>query len=521
MKTDPNDLTNVPQVDVGAIKSGPKIGQGFGIQDIKGAPVVPRLNADPSAYTSSYETAYWNKLFPGQSQQQIADYLRGLPQDQSNPLIQGAFAANVKGLEPDTLAEQVLQGLAGAGSAAGVGALGWAAAPALLGAGGAGAGAGAGGGVAAGEAGALGTAVSAGDIAALTAGAVDTGAGAAALGGAADAGIASGLAGLAGSLPADAAAAGAAGGLAEGVGGSAAMLPEQTVTAASTAGSGGAGVSDLLGSSPLLASLGASPGSMTDIGQTLNTGQPQFLSANDFQPSMQTLPPDVMQSLGIDPASFAPDLSTPSFDAGAFGADNPGFGPMNIADPTTLQGIEGWLSNPKNAATAGMLGLSLKSALSQPKLPGALGQANANAAAETKAALPVIQSGGTAGPEWASQKSSIDATIDQQIQQQSQALQQAAANSGMGGQNSGVVQQQIAEMTRQANVQRQQLYAQAQQQNVQNALAELSGGDQTLTAIGATQLQQSEQAQALAAQTAELALLLQSGGGYRYGAPGP
>jgi hypothetical protein len=74
------------------------------------------------------------------------------------------------------------------------------------------------------------------------------------------------------------------------------------------------------------------------------------------------------------------------------------------------------------------------------------------------------------------------------------------------------VQQQIAQMTANLNVQRQQLYAQAQQQNVTNALAELSGGDSVLTSIGATQLQQSEEAQALAAQTAELALLLQSGG---------
>jgi hypothetical protein len=171
-----------------------------------------------------------------------------------------------------------------------------------------------------------------------------------------------------------------------------------------------------------------------------------------------------------------------------------------------------WLSNPKNAGTAGLLGLSLKNALSQPKLPGALQTAENNAGQSTAQALSVINSGGTATAEWASQKASIDATIDQQIKQQSEAIQQAAASSGEGNQNSGIVQQQIQQMTANANVQRQQLYQQAQQQNVQAALSELTGGDQVLTQVGATQLQQSEEAQQLAAQTAEMALLLQSGG---------
>jgi hypothetical protein len=176
-----------------------------------------------------------------------------------------------------------------------------------------------------------------------------------------------------------------------------------------------------------------------------------------------------------------------------------------------LHGGEKYLSSPKNDATAGLLGLSLKNALSKPKLPSSLSAAQGNAGAAAQGALSTIQSGGTATPEWASQKSSIDATINQQIQQQTQAIMQAAASNGEGTQNSGIVQQQIAQMTANANVQRQQLYAQAQQQNVSAALSELSGGDQTLTAIGNTQLQQSEQAQALAAQTAEMALLLQTG----------
>ena len=223
--------------------------------------------------------------------------------------------------------------------------------------------------------------------------------------------------------------------------------------------------------------------------------------------SVQALSPDLLQSLGVDTGG---DISG-GVDPSLVGTpDMPA-----TQGPGMMDDIGKWFSSPKNDATAGLLGISLKNALTKPQLPGALGAANANAAAEAKTALPVIQSGGTATPEWASQKASIDATIDNQIKQQTQQLMQAAASSGEGGQNSGIVQQQIAQMTQQANVQRQQLYAQAQQQNVQNALAELGGGDQTLTAIGSTQLQQSEQAQALSAQTAELALMLQSGSQYK------
>jgi hypothetical protein len=224
-----------------------------------------------------------------------------------------------------------------------------------------------------------------------------------------------------------------------------------------------------------------------------------------------------MQSLGITPAGTTNTALTDT--SGAFDPSSVGDpGTVDIQGPSLLDqagskvsDIGKWLSSPKNAATAGMLGLSLKNALIPPGLPAADKAAQANAAALTKQALPIIQSGGTATPEWASQKASIDATIDNQIKQQTESIMQAAASSGEGGQNSGIVQQQIAAMTQQANLNRQQLYAQAQAQNVQAALSSLSGGDQTLTSIGSTQLQQSEEAQQLAAQTAEMALLLQTG----------
>jgi hypothetical protein len=280
------------------------------------------------------------------------------------------------------------------------------------------------------------------------------------------------------------------------------MLPEQTVTAQSTAGDGSNLLTD---SGPLMASIGAVPGAMTDIGTTLNSGQPQFLSADDTAPSLQPMSGDLASQLGIDPSSIS--MSDMSFDP-SLATDNPGFGPMNIADQTMSGGIESWLKNPKNLATLGSLGISGLQSFSKPKLPAASQTASNAATTAVQSAMPIIQSGGTASPQWATQKASIDAGIDQQIRQQSEAIQQAAANSGMGNQNSGVVQQQIAQMTSNANTQRQQLYAQAQQQNVSNALAELSGGDATLASIGNMQLKESELAQQQAAQTAQLALKL-------------
>jgi hypothetical protein len=364
---------------------------------------------------------------------------------------------------------------------------------------------------------------------------LDTGAAGADTGGVAAPSATSGL-----GSPVDPNAAGTAGG----AGAATATLPEQTVTAASTApgsvaaggsatgglidslapvagagllaggaaGGGGAGVA-----TPTSGALTANntPAGITDTGQTLDSGQ--FLSANDAGPSLQSLSPDVAQSLGLS----SPDASTGGFTD--FDASNAAVDPASTGiDPNAPAAgagsngfgseLENFFKNPKNDATAGLLGISLMNALKKPKLPSQDQTASAAATAGVQGATSVIQSGGTATPEWASQKSSIDATIDQQIKQQSEAIQQAAANNGEGNQNSGIVQQQIAQMTQNANVQRQQLYAQAQQQNVQAALSELSGGDATLTAIGNTQLQQEEQAQALAAQTAEMALLLQSGG---------
>ena len=275
------------------------------------------------------------------------------------------------------------------------------------------------------------------------------------------------------------------------------------VAGAGLAGAGGGGTSDAQPADFSNATASNTPAGVTDTGQTLDAGGGgmQFLGADDTAPSLQPMSGDLMDQLGIS------DDQGMSFDPSSV-TDNPGYGPMNIADQTTSQGVQSWLSNPKNDATLASLGISGLSALRQPKLPAASATASANATAVTKGALSSIQSGGTASPQWSAQKASIDSTINQQIQQQTEAIKQAAANSSEGNQNSGIVQQQIAQMTQNANTQRQQLYAQAQQQNVQNALSALSGGDATLTSIGNMELQESERAQQIGAQTAELALKL-------------
>jgi hypothetical protein len=158
-------------------------------------------------------------------------------------------------------------------------------------------------------------------------------------------------------------------------------------------------------------------------------------------------------------------------------------------------------------ATAGLLGVSAAQALSKPKLPQAAQDLQKQGTAGAAAASGVIQSGGTSGPAWATQKASIDATIDQQLKEQAQAMLQQAQNSGVGA-DSQVTQQQINKLKTQLETARQQLYAQAQAQNVQNALKELGISDQALAQVADTQFRQSAAARQGAAQTASLALML-------------
>lgn len=258
--------------------------------------------------------------------------------------------------------------------------------------------------------------------------------------------------------------------------------------------------------------------------------------------SVSALPPDVAQSLGVgptatgagdpysltNPSPFFPDAGGPAGAPAAGGGTAPWGGdaltfdpnnPLQLpaattpgtaapAQPSWGSQLGKWLANPKNDITAGMLGLSAVSALSPPKLPGAAQTALGASGPAVQQAQAMIQAGGMSGPIWTQQKASIDASIDQQIAQLKQQVQQNASNMGAGGANSGLVQQQISQQVAQLEQQRQTLYAQAAEQNVQNAVAELTGGNQTLTGIAQLQYNQSQQAQQQAQKLAQLAALI-------------
>ena len=310
-------------------------------------------------------------------------------------------------------------------------------------------------------------------------------------------------------------------------------LPEVTVSAAApgaAAGGGAAGEALAAGAAGAGLGLAAGGGSPPATGVTAKdtTGVgADYTSAetSDFLPAtgsgagdIGSLSPDVASLLGVGGSdvgagggSFLGPLSTWTVDPGTFVSPDVASLSTDVSglDLTSGQSLTDWLLKPKNALSAGMLGVSGIEALTRPKLPSAAATALGAAGPAVQQAQNVIASGGTATPVWTAQKASIDAQIDQEIKQQTEAIMQAAASSGEGNQNSGIVQQQIAQMTDNANVQRQQLYAQAQQQNVNNAVAELTGGNQTLSAIANMQLAQQEQAQQAARQTAQLALQLE------------
>ncbi|MBA0083364.1 MAG: hypothetical protein HRJ53_00040, partial [Acidobacteria bacterium Pan2503] len=196
---------------------------------------------------------------------------------------------------------------------------------------------------------------------------------------------------------------------------------------------------------------------------------------------------------------------------------------VQIADPTGAADKPGFwsqmgktLKTPKGALTAASLAMPLYGLMKGAQLPGAAKTALGASGPAVAQAQATISAGGMAGPLWNQQKAGIDAQINQQLQDFSRQIQQNAANSGQGGANSDVVQQQIASMRTRLEAQRQQMYMAAAQQNVTNAVAELTGGNQTLMALANLQFQEDRQAQEMALQTGEvvgkLASLWPSGG---------
>jgi hypothetical protein len=151
-----------------------------------------------------------------------------------------------------------------------------------------------------------------------------------------------------------------------------------------------------------------------------------------------------------------------------------------------------YLKTPRGALMAAGLGANLYGILGKTALPGAAKTALNAAGPAVQQAQATISTGGYGAPQWIQQKSAIDSQINEQIAQATRALQQNAQSGGMGGANSAAVQQQIATLTAQFETQRQTLYNQALQMNVNNAVSELTGGNATLMAIAQLQQEQDQ-----------------------------
>lgn len=275
---------------------------------------------------------------------------------------------------------------------------------------------------------------------------------------------------------------------------------------------------------------GGSPGSsggLPNIPPGTGTAAQKLLEGGDGDAGPSYIPAiNTMGSLGPSAAQFG--ISAPQVAAGS-----PAFPGFNALDPSTYSGATGGggsLADPsltedvmdkikkgggtamdwimKNPASAGMLGISAVNALSKPKLPDAARAVQGANTPNLAAASGVINAGGASGPAWNTQKASIDAQIDRQIAQRKQQILQQAQNSGTGV-DSLVTVQQIQQMTEQMEGVRQQQYMQAQGQNVQAALSQLGMSNQALGQVAQQEFASSKEAQSSAAQTAQLALMLQ------------
>lgn len=75
-------------------------------------------------YANSYSQAYWDKIAPGLTQDQISQIMRTLPAAQAQAINNGAFKAEVAGLQPESVFDKVMQKLALGASMIGVGGIG-------------------------------------------------------------------------------------------------------------------------------------------------------------------------------------------------------------------------------------------------------------------------------------------------------------------------------------------------------------------------------------------------------------
>lgn len=264
-----------------------------------------------------------------------------------------------------------------------------------------------------------------------------------------------------------------------------------------------------------------------------------------------TLDPTTAAALGIDTSSFVGDLPIAAdtvgstgmgtlsggFDAGMMSTVNPDYvGDLPIDSAAGAGGdgtfggakmasdFAGWIA--KNPAQAALLGLTGYNMTRTPKIPEAAKTLQNQATPAAAAAQATIASGGTNTPAWTQQKSSIDASVDQQIKDQVRQVAQNAANTGQGtfdidnwakggapkpGDSLAAIQQANS-IKDKLEAQRQQLYLQAQQQNVSDALKNLGISDTALAQVADSQFSASKDAQQTAAQTASLVLMLSAMG---------
>ncbi len=312
--------------------------------------------------------------------------------------------------------------------------------------------------------------------------------------------------------------------------------------AGATEGAGAAGTVGEFGSESVFGGGAGSESLLSGAGSDtlMPAAQPGASMITDA--GMQTLDPETAQLLGINdgvsfsaqiPGEFGPstDFSAPPGSTltggggGLGGGEGLAQGDYNLGYPGEAAGANYGAEAGKSSsfldeasaqlkklglspASAGLLGVSALQALNKPQTPQATKTQEGVAGPNAKAASAVIQSGGTTGPAWATQKASIDATVDEQIRQQVAAMMQQAQNSGQGP-DSQVTLQQINKLKNQLEAQRQALYAQAQQQNVQAALQTLGISNQALSSIANQQFQASNAGKQSAAQTAQIALMLQ------------
>jgi hypothetical protein len=315
---------------------------------------------------------------------------------------------------------------------------------------------------------------------------------------AADAGLTAGEQALIDSAPADLASSGALSGGASflGAAGQTALTPElaQTlgITSGDLAGTTGAGVSGLNGGLTTAAGIGQGA-----TGFAPSTSIASAAGGADIGGSGLTAPFDMsgaaapsVADLAGSATSIAPGANSGGGIAGAL---------KSLGINTPIQGLQ-----------TAALGANLFNTLAGgPKLPGAAQTALNSSSQAVQNAQSVISSGGTGTPIWQTQKQQIDTSIQQQLAHATAQLQQNAANTGQSG---AVVNQQINALTQQYEQQRQALYLQAQQGNVQSAVAELTGGNQTLSAVAQMQLAGDQQAQSSLSEAAKLAAELASKG---------